>query len=111
MKLGGDDGGTTTDELAKFYEEQKVYFVILSISEEIASCSCKMFQFEGILCRDVIAVFKATSVFILPQNYILQQWTKNDRDDAILDVLSCLDVPSNSHRVKTCSTMYCMRKK
>lgn len=72
MKLGGDDGGTTTDELAKFDEEQKVYFVILSISEEIASCSCKMFQFEGILCRDVIAVFKATSVFILPQNYILQ---------------------------------------
>lgn len=100
MKLGGDDGGTTTYELAKFDEEQKMYFVTLSISEEIASCSCKMFQFEGILCRDVIAVFKATNVFILPQNYILQQWTKNARDDAILDVLSCLDVPSNSHRGK-----------
>ncbi|XP_061947392.1 protein FAR1-RELATED SEQUENCE 5-like [Populus nigra] len=99
-ELGGDDGGTTTYELAKFDEEQKMYFVTLSISEEIASCSCKMFQFEGILCRDVIAVFKATNVFILPQNYILQQWTKNARDDAILDVLSCLDVPSNSHRGK-----------
>ncbi|KAG6741792.1 hypothetical protein POTOM_055071 [Populus tomentosa] len=49
--LGGDDGETTTYELAKFDEEQK-------------------------------------------------QWTKNDRDDAILDVLSCLDVPSNSHRGK-----------
>lgn len=46
----------------------------------------------------MIALFKATNVFILPQNYILQQLTKNAKDDAILDILSCLDVPSISHR-------------
>ncbi|KAG5226987.1 protein FAR1-RELATED SEQUENCE [Salix suchowensis] len=79
FSLGGD-GGTTTYEVAKLDEEQKI------------------FQFVGIRCRHVIALFKATNVFILPQNYILQQLTKTAKDDAILDVLSCLDVPSISHR-------------
>ncbi|KAK2663311.1 hypothetical protein Ddye_001885 [Dipteronia dyeriana] len=77
VKHSEDNGGTGTYEVARFDEEHKVYFVALDVSEQTATCSCKMFEFEGILCRHVIAVFKATNIFMLPEHYVFKRWTKN----------------------------------
>ncbi|KAA8547929.1 hypothetical protein F0562_004358 [Nyssa sinensis] len=100
VKLSGDEGSISTYEVARFDEEHKVYFVAFNLSEQSASCSCKMFQFEGILCRHVIAVFKATNIFMLPPHYILKRWTRNAKDEAMLDVLSCVEMQGNSQRGK-----------
>lgn len=81
------NGAANTFEVARFDEEHKVYFVGLDVSEQIANCSCKMFEFEGILCRHVIAVFKVTNIFMLPQHYILKPWTKDAKDEAVMDVM------------------------
>ncbi|KAK3212476.1 hypothetical protein Dsin_017182 [Dipteronia sinensis] len=87
VKHSEDNGGTSTYEVARFDEEHKVYFVALEVSEQAATCSCKMFEFEGILCRHVIAVFKATNIFMLPEHYVLKRWTKNAKDEeAVLSV-------------------------
>lgn len=88
VKLSGDEGGIGTYDVARFDEEHKVYFVTFNIADQIAGCSCKMFEFEGILCRHVLAVFKATNVFMLPLHYILKRWTRNAKDEAMLDVLT-----------------------
>lgn len=100
VKLSGEDGGTSTYEVARFGEEHKVYFAAFNISNQMASCSCRMFEFEGILCRHVLAVFKATNVFILPRHYLLKRWTRNAKDEGMLDVLPCVDIQGNPQRGK-----------
>ncbi|KAL0015651.1 hypothetical protein SO802_002720 [Lithocarpus litseifolius] len=50
VKFTGEDGGRGTYEVARFDEEHKCFFVCFNIAEQIASCSCKMFEFEGVLC-------------------------------------------------------------
>ncbi|XP_009360549.1 protein FAR1-RELATED SEQUENCE 5 [Pyrus x bretschneideri] len=98
VKLSAEDEGTRTYEVARFNEEHKIYFVAFNIGEQLASCSCKMFEFEGILCRHVLAVFKATNVFTLPPCYILKRWTRNAKEEAMLDVLPCVELQGNSQK-------------
>ncbi|KAK8687996.1 hypothetical protein V6N13_086785 [Hibiscus sabdariffa] len=95
-----DDGLAKIYEVARFDEEHKVYRVGLNIADQIASCSCKMFEFEGILCRHVIAVFKATNIFLLPQHYILKRWTKNAKEDAKFDALPPVSIHGDSRMGK-----------
>lgn len=98
VKLSGEDGGTNTYEVARFNEEQKVYLVTFCVAKQLASCSCKMFEFEGILCRHVLAVFKATNVFTLPQGYILKRWTRNAKEEAMLDLGT--ELQGNSQKIR-----------
>lgn len=100
VKFSGEDGGTNTYEVARFDEEQKVHFVCINIAEHVASCSCKMFEFEGILCRHVLGVFKAKNVFMLPQHYILKRWTRNAKDEAILVAQASGETQGNSQKSK-----------
>ncbi|KAK6280019.1 hypothetical protein POUND7_020286 [Theobroma cacao] len=100
VNLSQDEGLSRTYEVARFDEEHKVYFVGLNIADQIASCSCKMFEFEGILCRHVIAVFKATNIFLLPQHYILRRWTRNAKDEAMLDAMPSVEMNGNSQKGK-----------
>lgn len=100
VKLSQDDGLSKAYEVARFEEEHKVFLVGLNIADQIASCSCKMFEFEGILCRHVIAVFKATNIFLLPQHYILKRWTRNAKDDAMLETVLSIEIHGNSQKGK-----------
>lgn len=98
VKFTGEDGGRGTYEVARFDEEHKFFFVCFNIAEQIASCSCKMFEFEHVLCRHVLAVFKAKNVCMLPPHYILKRWTRNAKDDAILDVQGHGEMQGNSRK-------------
>lgn len=101
VKLSGEVGEDNNRyEVARFDEEHRVYMVDFNITEQIASCSCKMFEFEGIVCRHVLAVFKATNVFTLPQRYILKRWTRNAKDEATLDTLPSVEMQGNSQKGK-----------
>ncbi|XP_044504473.1 protein FAR1-RELATED SEQUENCE 5-like [Mangifera indica] len=51
VKLSESNEATSTYEIARFNDEEKLQFVALNLSEQIASCRCKMLEFEGILCR------------------------------------------------------------
>ncbi|KZV46745.1 hypothetical protein F511_35729 [Dorcoceras hygrometricum] len=41
------------------------------------SCSCMKFEFEGISCRHMLALFRINQVFKLPEKYILKRWTRD----------------------------------
>ncbi|XP_042396688.1 protein FAR1-RELATED SEQUENCE 5-like [Zingiber officinale] len=49
------------------------------------SCSCSKFEFEGIPCRHMLAFFRINQVFLLPNKYILNRWTRNAKVGAIYD--------------------------
>ncbi|KAL0905248.1 hypothetical protein M5K25_027439 [Dendrobium thyrsiflorum] len=47
-------------------------------SEELAvHCVCGFFQFNGILCRHSLTVFKLQQVFEIPSPYVLDRWKKD----------------------------------
>lgn len=49
------------------------------------SCSCKMFEFEGILCRHALKVFQIMNIRELPSRYILHRWSKNAKYGILRD--------------------------
>ncbi|XP_062119529.1 protein FAR1-RELATED SEQUENCE 9-like [Humulus lupulus] len=42
-----------------------------------AICSCKKFEFAGILCSHILKVFSFRNVLKIPSQYILKRWTKH----------------------------------
>lgn len=50
-------------------------------------CSCKKFEFIGILCRHIIRIFDvARGVTRIPSEYILKRWMKNAKVDDIREI-------------------------
>ncbi|KAJ0010858.1 hypothetical protein Pint_33976 [Pistacia integerrima] len=80
-----DDGEIITYQVAKFGEDHKAYYVKFNVLEMKASCSCQMFEFSGLLCRHILAVFRVTNVLTLPSHYILKRWTRNAKSSVILE--------------------------
>ncbi|OAY67923.1 Protein FAR1-RELATED SEQUENCE 5 [Ananas comosus] len=46
-------------------------------SENIVSCTCKLFEFYGLLCAHVLKVMHYIEIYNIPPHYILNRWTKN----------------------------------
>ncbi|XP_059632603.1 protein FAR1-RELATED SEQUENCE 7-like [Cornus florida] len=62
--------------------------VAFNASNLNVSCSCKMFEFEGVLCRHALKVFQIMNIRELPSRYILHRWTKNAKYGIPRDVES-----------------------
>ncbi|XP_017248398.1 protein FAR1-RELATED SEQUENCE 5 isoform X1 [Daucus carota subsp. sativus] len=80
-----DDGEITTYQVAKYGENHKANYVKFNVLGMRAKCSCKMFEFSGLLCRHVLAVFRVTNVLTLPSHYVLKRWTINAKSSIILE--------------------------
>ncbi|XP_011656902.1 protein FAR1-RELATED SEQUENCE 9 isoform X2 [Cucumis sativus] len=81
-----DDTGTiATYRVAKFGEDHKAHAVSFNSLEMKANCSCQLFEYSGIICRHILAVFRAKNVLTLPSQYVLKRWTRNARNGAVTD--------------------------
>ncbi|CAN0881019.1 Protein FAR1-RELATED SEQUENCE 5 [Linum grandiflorum] len=80
-----DVDGSIFYQVAEFGEDNKAYHVQFNVLEMKATCSCQMFEFSGLLCRHVLAVFRVTNVLTLPCQYILRRWTRNARSSVVLE--------------------------
>ncbi|CAN4112643.1 unnamed protein product [Withania somnifera] len=80
-----DDGLFTTYQVAKFGDEHKAYYVKFNVLEMKATCSCQMFEFSGLLCRHILAVFRVTNVLTLPSHYILKRWSRSAKSSVALE--------------------------
>lgn len=72
-----DTGSEITYIVAKYGEDHKAHTVHFDVFEKKARCSCQMFEFSGIPCRHILAVFRVLNVLTLPSHYVLQRWTRN----------------------------------
>ncbi|XVF66353.1 hypothetical protein PTKIN_Ptkin10aG0028500 [Pterospermum kingtungense] len=57
--------------------ENDKHAVTLSAVDLSVNCSCQMFEFEGVLCRHVLKVFKLLDIREFPSQYILYRWMRN----------------------------------
>ncbi|KAF4373936.1 hypothetical protein F8388_007842 [Cannabis sativa] len=81
-----DDSGTVaTYRVAKFGEDHQANAVSFNSFEMKASCSCQMFEYSGIICRHVLAVFRAKNVLTLPSQYVLKRWTRNAKTGPVVE--------------------------
>ncbi|XVE94352.1 hypothetical protein REPUB_Repub02eG0001800 [Reevesia pubescens] len=92
-----DTGLEVMYRVAKFGEEQKAHIVKFDVFRKKASCSCQMFEFSGIICKHVLAVFRVTNVLTLPSHYILKRWTRNAKSGVAVDGCT-LEMPGNSQK-------------
>ncbi|CAN6711928.1 unnamed protein product [Malus baccata var. baccata] len=90
-----DTGSETMYRVAKFGEDHKVHSVKFNVFEKKARCSCQLFEFSGIICRHILAVFRVTNVLTLPSHYILKRWTKNAKSGVVWDE-NTLGLPNDS---------------
>ncbi|KAK8529427.1 hypothetical protein V6N12_060209 [Hibiscus sabdariffa] len=60
-----------------FNKEKPMYMVTFDASQNAAVCNCHKFEFMGILCRHILAIFIKKKVFSLPSQYIIRRWTKD----------------------------------
>lgn len=97
-----DDGDLGTYQVAKYGETHKAHCVKFNILEMRANCSCQMFEFSGIVCRHILAVFRVTNLLTLPPYYILKRWTRNAKSSVIFDDygLHAYDNYLESHTVR-----------
>ncbi|XP_062119244.1 protein FAR1-RELATED SEQUENCE 7-like [Humulus lupulus] len=62
------------------YEESKADFKTTQLnhdsSNDTVTCSCKKFEFAGILCSHILKVFSSRNIGKIPSQYILKRWTK-----------------------------------
>lgn len=71
-----EDGATKTFRVQDFEENQEFSVTWNEITSEI-SCLCRLFEFNGLLCRHVMIVLQMSGVHSIPARYILKRWTKD----------------------------------
>ncbi|XP_041003998.1 protein FAR1-RELATED SEQUENCE 6-like [Juglans microcarpa x Juglans regia] len=61
------------EEFTKFV----THLVNFTMEDYAAKYSCGLFEIRGILCRHILAIFKANGIKLLPDRFILYRWRKN----------------------------------
>ncbi|XP_058224990.1 protein FAR1-RELATED SEQUENCE 7-like [Rhododendron vialii] len=85
---------THEDEHYRFYTVERakvsgsrVRNLLVNKSSEHVSYSCKMFEFDGIPCRHLLAYFHRMQILDLPDELILVRWTKSAKIKTVVNDL------------------------
>lgn len=70
----------------------RVREIVVEKSSNHASCSCKMFECDGIPCRHMLAYFIRLQLEDLPSEYIIPRWMKSAKALRVRDDLSMNEV-------------------
>lgn len=83
-----EEGAMSRFLVRKCGNESEKHAVTFNATNLNSSCSCQMFEHEGLLCRHVLKVFNLLEVKELPSRYILHRWTKNAEFGFVRDMES-----------------------
>ncbi|KAI5312262.1 hypothetical protein L3X38_041435 [Prunus dulcis] len=65
--------------------ETRVAEVVYVKDSDHASCSCKRFEFVGIICKHKLALFRRDQIEYMPDKYILKRWKKTAKSGLVSD--------------------------
>ncbi|XP_019157954.1 PREDICTED: protein FAR1-RELATED SEQUENCE 5-like [Ipomoea nil] len=78
--------------------DNKAWCVEFLLADSTATCSCKMFERMGLVCRHIFFVFKDRGLERIPSMYSVSRWTKGaclkpifDIDDTVVDQSAKVD--------------------
>ncbi|XAR49276.1 hypothetical protein NMG60_11032417 [Bertholletia excelsa] len=81
-KKESEDGASITFKVQDF-EDNQDFSVIWNEKSSETSCSCRLFEYNGFLCRHVLIVLQMSGVHCIPSQYILKRWTKDAKSRQI----------------------------
>ncbi|KAK1316525.1 Protein FAR1-RELATED SEQUENCE 3 [Acorus calamus] len=71
--------------VARHDGDEETFIVSFDASKKRADCSCNKFEFSGILCGHILTIFIIFDLRVLPEEYILNRWTRNAKSSAVVD--------------------------
>lgn len=74
-----------TYRVREYWQDTQQHTVTFNVSETRATCTCLMFESEGILCRHALKIFLMCGVLELPSYYLLERWTRNAKSRDVYD--------------------------
>ncbi|XP_074293459.1 protein FAR1-RELATED SEQUENCE 5-like [Silene latifolia] len=79
LNIGNFSSFNVTDEVTTPFlkRREKKYNVTVNLDFGEFNCTCKLFEFKGILCRHIIRVLQLKKVQFIPDKYILNRWRKD----------------------------------
>ncbi|KAI4317710.1 hypothetical protein L6164_025559 [Bauhinia variegata] len=83
-----EEGGLSRYLVRRCGTDIERHVVTFSASNLSVSCSCRMFEYEGVLCRHILRVFQILELREVPARYILHRWTRNAEDGVFPDIES-----------------------
>ncbi|XP_074310709.1 protein FAR1-RELATED SEQUENCE 7-like [Silene latifolia] len=63
----------------------KTYTVAFNPSTFDATCSCKLFERKGYICKHIIWILSGKGIKKIPDKYLLSRWTKNTKKMPLYD--------------------------
>ncbi|XP_058210025.1 protein FAR1-RELATED SEQUENCE 5-like isoform X1 [Rhododendron vialii] len=77
LKKFGESGTVTKYDVSPYGKDDQHHLVTFDSSADMVLCSCKKFEFVGLLCSHALKVLCHNNVMRIPEKYILKRWTKN----------------------------------
>lgn len=74
-----------TYRVKQYWQDSQPHTVTFNISETKVTCTCLLFESEGILCRHALKVFLMCGILELPSYYMLERWTRNAKSRDVYD--------------------------
>ncbi|XP_042504355.1 protein FAR1-RELATED SEQUENCE 5-like [Macadamia integrifolia] len=81
--------GTTTEYKVTVVEKNHENTVTFNSLNGTILCSCKKFEFIGILCSHALKILDLRNIKVLRSQYILKRWTKNAKSGSIATGNAC----------------------
>ncbi|KAJ3707249.1 hypothetical protein LUZ61_010954 [Rhynchospora tenuis] len=75
------DGGTLKFSVTSDEDSLDTFYVTYNAARKTADCTCKNFEFCGVLCRHIFGVLLIVDPRKLPDEYFLKRWSKNAKMD------------------------------
>ncbi|KAH6800725.1 hypothetical protein C2S52_001189 [Perilla frutescens var. hirtella] len=76
VEFCGDIGDTSEYKVISFVKKYQ-HTVRYVSSQNTVSCSCKKFEFPGILCSHTLKILSLRTILRILENLIIKRWTKN----------------------------------
>ncbi|CAB4287724.1 unnamed protein product [Prunus armeniaca] len=68
---------------------QRVYMIQYNSTTSMISCSCKLFESMGLLCRHALKVLDFKNYTSIPTQYIVKRWTKGAKKGIVVSNEFC----------------------
>ncbi|XP_042387960.1 protein FAR1-RELATED SEQUENCE 5-like [Zingiber officinale] len=78
-----EDVGSHTKYKVTSYKKSYHHIVTLDSSGQKIECSCRKYDFAGILCSHILKIFAMKNIMKIPSEYILKRWTRKAKDGYI----------------------------
>ncbi|KAH7849369.1 hypothetical protein Vadar_016860 [Vaccinium darrowii] len=86
LKLEHDDGTIGTYIVKELEGWEKIRKLAYNRLEHSVSCTCRKFEFYGILCSHALKLFRDLQYESLPPQYYLKRWTRTIIDEDVFDI-------------------------